>query len=137
LAGPQVGLRQRLWVGRLDGRALCLINPEIQAACEPDTREETCLSLPGIRVPVKRPERLRVTGYDARGQKTSFGATGWWARAIQHGVDHLNGVLICDYARPTAPECQRCRLSLSAVLVEERKHYLHSPYPPGNRQPPA
>jgi len=45
---------------------------------------------------VRRPERIRVTGYDERGRKTSFGATGLWARLIQHELDHLDGVLFTD-----------------------------------------
>jgi peptide deformylase len=135
LAGPQVGLRQRVLIGHLDGRPLYLVNPEIKAACDPGLREEECLSLPGIRVRLHRPERLRVTGYDPHGRKTSFGATGWWARTIQHGVDHLNGILICDHARPARRECRHCRLALPAVLIEERKH-LRPPRHPGGAPRP-
>lgn len=125
LAGPQVGLQQRVMIGHIEGQPVCLVNPEIQDTSEPGVKAEGCLSLPGVQVNVARPERLRVAGYDPCGRKTSFGATGLWARVMQHEIDHLNGVLICDHARPSGAECQHCTLSLPAVLVEERKHHLH------------
>jgi peptide deformylase len=68
-----------------------------------------------------RPERVQVSGYDARGRRVRFGATGLWARVIQHELYHLNGVLICDHGRPPTQPCSQCALSLPAVLIEERK----------------
>jgi peptide deformylase len=99
-----------------------LANLEIQDASEPRDGVETCLSLPGVQVNVRRPERIRVVGYDLLGQRRSFGAVGLWARVIQHELDHLNGVLICDYQHPEGQKCSHCPLELPAVLVEERKH---------------
>lgn len=121
LAGPQVGLRQRLMVCHIGDRPLVLANLEVKDATEPRDSVEGCLSLPGVQVNVRRPERIRVTGYDLRGQRRSFGATGLWARVIQHELDHLNGVLICDYQHHEGEKCSHCPLELPAVLVEERK----------------
>jgi peptide deformylase len=125
LAAPQVALEQRVLVAAIEGRHLCLANPEVRDAAEPAEFLEGCLSLPGVRVKVARPERIRVTGFDPCGRKTSFGATGLWARVIQHELDHLNGVLICDRGHPVAEQCAQCPLMLPAVLLEERKQRSH------------
>jgi peptide deformylase len=122
LAAPQVGLRQRLIVSFIEHHPLVLANLEVKDASEPLDFVEGCLSLPGVQVNVRRPERIRVTGYDQHGQRRSFGAVGLWARVIQHELDHLNGVLICDYKHPEAEKCAHCPLELPTVLVEERKH---------------
>jgi peptide deformylase len=122
LAAPQVGLRQRLIVCNLEDRPFALTNLEVKDSTEPRDFVEGCLSLPGIQVTVRRPERIRVTGYDLHGQRRSFGAVGLWARVIQHELDHLNGILICDYKHPEADGCLHCPLELPAALVEERKH---------------
>jgi peptide deformylase len=122
LAAPQVGLRQRLIVCGLEDRLFTLTNFEVKDASEPRDFIEGCLSLPGVQVNARRPERIRVTGYDLQGQRRSFGAVGLWARVIQHELDHLNGVLICDYNHPQAENCAQCPLELAPELVEERKH---------------
>jgi peptide deformylase len=121
LAGPQATVEQRVFVCAIQGRQLCLTNPEIQEAGEPGEFVEGCLSLPNIQISVTRPERIQVSGYNMRGHKVRFGATGLWARVIQHELDHLNGVLICDRGRPPAQPCGPCSLALPAVLIEERK----------------
>ena len=122
LAAPQVGLHQRLMVSRIEDRLLALTNLEVKDSTEPNDFIEGCLSLPGVQVNVRRPERILVTGYDLHGQRRNFGAVGLWARVIQHELDHLNGVLICDYERRETEKCAHCPLELPAVLVEERKH---------------
>jgi len=122
LAAPQVGLRQRLVVCSIEDRVFALANFEVKDASEPRDFIEGCLSLPGVQVNVRRPERIRVTGYDLHGQRRSFGAVGLWARVIQHELDHLNGVLICDYDHPKPEKCAHCPLELAAELTEERKH---------------
>jgi peptide deformylase len=122
LAAPQVGLRHRLMVCGIENRLFALTNYEVKDATEPRDFIEGCLSLPGVQVNVRRPERIRITGYDLHGQRRGFGAAGLWARVIQHELDHLNGVLICDYNHPEAEKCAQCPLELAAELVEERKH---------------
>lgn len=126
LAAPQVGLRHRLIVCGIEDRLFALTNFEVKDATEPRDFVEGCLSLPGVQVNVRRPERIRVTGYDVRGQRRSFGAVGLWACVIQHELDHLNGVLICDYHLPEAEKCAQCPLELPAVLIEERKRQSRS-----------
>jgi peptide deformylase len=122
LAAPQVGLRHRLIVCGIEDQLFALTNFDVKDASEPRDFVEGCLSLPGVQVNVRRPERIRVTGYDVQGQRRSFGATGLWARVLQHELDHLNGVLICDYNHPPGEKCGHCPLELPAALIEERKH---------------
>ena len=137
LAAPQVGLRHRLIVCGVGDRLFALTNFEVKDATEPRDFIEGCLSLPGIQVNVRRPERIRVTGYDLHGQRRSFGAVGLWARVIQHELDHLNGVLICDYKQPEAERCLHCLLELPAVLIEERKHQSRPSRQRGSTAAPA
>jgi len=120
LAAPQVGLRQRLFVCGIGERCFALANMRVGDSADPHDFVEGCLSLPGVQVSVRRPERIRITGYDLWGRRRSFGATGLWARVIQHELDHLNGVLICDHRPPDDGNCPVDQAGLPAVLVELR-----------------
>jgi peptide deformylase len=122
LAAPQVGRRHWLIVCGLEDRLFTLTNFEVENATEPRDFVEGCLSLPGVQVSVRRPERIRVTGYNVHGQRGSFGAVGLWARMIQRELNHLSGVLICDYNHSQAEKCAQCRLELAPELAEERKY---------------
>jgi peptide deformylase len=73
-----------------------LINPEIQPAGESMTGPEGCLSFPEIYADIDRSEFVEVKAQDDRGKPISFRAGGLLARAVQHEVDHLNGILFID-----------------------------------------
>lgn len=101
LAAPQVGVGLRVIV--VDTReeegsgALALINPRIaDASAETDKVEEGCLSIPGIAEIVERPARVVVEALDPDGEPVRIEADGLSARALQHEVDHLDGVLFLD-----------------------------------------
>jgi peptide deformylase len=96
LAGPQVGIAQRLFVAEIQGCSVCLTNPLITAHSGSDRMTEGCLSLPGVHVDVQRDRQIEVQGFDAQGRKQDYRVEGLWARVIQHEIDHLDGVLICD-----------------------------------------
>ena len=106
LAGPQVGVLQRLFIGELEGRSISLINPLIKDSFGDSDFTEGCLSLPCVQVNITRNQQIRVIGYDSNGRKKHFAARGLWARIIQHEIDHLNGVLICDYGERIAAESE-------------------------------
>ncbi len=106
LAAPQVGVAQRLAVVEIsepDGegnprtKTFVLINPEVVKSSE-ETWEnpEGCLSIPGWRGVVQRPSKITVKALDRDGNRVKFDAEGMLARAIQHEVDHLDGVLYID-----------------------------------------
>jgi len=99
LAAPQVGLSTRLCVLNTTGTPegeLALVNPEITERNDAVTGDEGCLSFPGIFIKVQRAARIKVRYQDLSGQEHTLEADGLLARAIQHEVDHLNGVLLID-----------------------------------------
>jgi len=105
LAATQVGILKRLIVvdvnrQDLDSKPLVLINPEIQDGSGDTTMEEGCLSLPDITGEVTRSESVTVTALDLDGEPLRIQATDMLSRAIQHEVDHLNGILFIDLVHP-------------------------------------
>ena len=106
LAAPQVGISERVMVVDVadeDGRhhVHALVNPEIvEAARETDKATEGCLSIPGIEEDVTRPVRVVVEGLSPSGEPVRIEAEGLLARALQHEVDHLDGILFIDHLSP-------------------------------------
>jgi len=75
---------------------LVLINPEVETFGKPQTGVEGCLSFPGVRTDVTRPDGVRVRAQTLDGNILEFEAGGLLARAIQHEHDHLQGILFID-----------------------------------------
>lgn len=96
LAAPQVGVPLRISVIEVDDKVTVLCNPEIvemEGEYEP---EEGCLSIPGYVANVKRALKVTVKGKNRRGKEIKIKADDLLAHAIQHEVDHLNGILFID-----------------------------------------
>lgn len=83
-------------------RRLVLINPQITATHGEETKEEGCLSMPGLRWTIPRAEVVKVTFQGQNGESQTITARGLLARAIQHECDHLDGVL-CNSKAIAAP----------------------------------
>src|SRR4051812_14909074 len=101
LAATQLGVDQRIFVVDCAGEDepsdfRVFINPEILASDGSQAWNEGCLSFPGINEEIKRAERVRVRALDRAGQSFEIEADGLLAVAIQHELDHLNGVLMID-----------------------------------------
>ena len=101
LAAPQVGFSERLIVvdvRNTEGTTglITLINPEIIEAEGRVVEEEGCLSLPGITENVARAERVLVRGHDLNEREQEIEAGGLLAVALQHEIDHLEGILFID-----------------------------------------
>ncbi len=100
LSAPQIGYPLRVILidlSRAEGKMpILLINPVILAMDGPRVIREGCLSIPQYTANVERMEWVRVRGIDERGRDLELTATGLEAIAIQHEVDHLNGVLFID-----------------------------------------
>lgn len=97
LAAPQVGVPLRAIVTRVEEKVHVLLNPEIVQESEEEIEaDEGCLSIPGWYGPVRRKERVTVRGLSRTGKPIKVKAEGWEARAFQHEVDHLDGVLFID-----------------------------------------
>jgi peptide deformylase len=75
---------------------LVLINPRIQPVGDPSRSGEGCLSFPDIYGDVVRPAEVEVVALNERGEEYRFKAGGLLSRAVQHEVDHLNGILFID-----------------------------------------
>ncbi|HET6798559.1 MAG TPA: peptide deformylase [Gemmatimonadales bacterium] len=97
LAANQVGVARRVAVVDADGDRFAMINPIIVEAEGRATAEEGCLSIPDIYGDVSRPERVVIEALDATGAPFRKEATGLKARAIQHEIDHLDGILFLDH----------------------------------------
>jgi peptide deformylase len=97
LAAPQVGISKRIAVVDIrEDNKIVLINPEIIAEEGKTIMEEGCLSIPGETGDVIRSQKITVRSLDREGKVIEFEAEGYEARAIQHEMDHLDGVLFID-----------------------------------------
>lgn len=115
LAAPQVGVSRRLIVldvGYKDKKSslLTIINPELIFSEDIIDSEEGCLSLPGHLLNIKRSARVVVKGLDRDGKPVEIKAEGLLARALQHEIDHLDGILILDRLGPFRKELLKKRI---------------------------
>ncbi len=113
LAGPQVGWDRRivtLDIEREGKGERIFINPRILHSEGEVEEEEGCLSVPGIWAPVQRAAKITLAAYTIRGERVEQELEGLPARAWQHEMDHLNGILFLDRLEPTALMTFRQRL---------------------------
>ena len=104
LAAPQVGVPLRIFVvdvsvGHDPGGLFVFINPEFVDRDGMQLEEEGCLSVPGFNATVVRPSRVVVKGRDREWQEQQQEGAGLLARAFQHEMDHLDGMLFVDRLR--------------------------------------
>jgi peptide deformylase len=107
LAAPQVGVGKRvivLDVSAVDENVppMAVINPEIVERKGSVAGEEGCLSVPGVQGEVCRAETVVVRGLDGEGKPLQLQAGGILSRALQHEIDHLDGILFIDRISSTA-----------------------------------
>lgn len=102
LAAPQIGIKQRVAivdvsVGADEAEKHVIINPEIIFREGSQTGEEGCLSIPGFREPVTRANKVTVRAKNVKGEDVEVSGEELLSRALQHEVDHLNGVLFLKH----------------------------------------
>ncbi|HVW85397.1 MAG TPA: peptide deformylase [Bryobacteraceae bacterium] len=104
LAAPQIDVSRRLTVIDVTGgeegtepERLVLINPEVIAKEGKQTGEEGCLSIPGFREPVTRAKKATVRAQNVKGEWFEITGEDLLARALQHEIDHLNGILFLSH----------------------------------------
>jgi len=108
LAAPQIARSMRVIVIDLrrpdqeeDDHRIALVNPEVTwSSDETHKQSEGCLSIPGLEEIVHRPASVRVEGYDPDGNEVVIEADDLYARALQHEIDHINGILFLDRVSP-------------------------------------
>ncbi len=101
LAANQVGVSKQVVVIDVSSREenvplMVLINPRIISAEGETGREEGCLSIPGYMTVVKRAEQVKVAALDRKGKPIEIEGGGLLAKALQHEIDHINGILFID-----------------------------------------
>lgn len=120
LAAPQIGKSLRLFVvdaeamdeENLKGFKKAFVNPEIIEESGDDwSYEEGCLSIPGIRAEVVRPEKIRIHYYDQDWNEHEEEYEGLAARVIQHEYDHIEGILFTDYVGGIKKRMLRSKLT--------------------------
>lgn len=105
LAAPQIGVSKRVAVidtsaGQDPAARLVLINPEIVHKEGRQVGEEGCLSIPGFREDVKRALKIRLKAQNVAGEWFEIDGEELLARAMQHELDHLNGILFIHHVSP-------------------------------------
>jgi peptide deformylase len=103
LAGPQIAQPIRVFVAEYEDPEnethykVALFNPEIVKAEGEEIGPEGCLSIPGyVGENIRRAARVTVRAQDVRGKPVRINAEGWFARILQHEIDHLDGILFLD-----------------------------------------
>ena len=101
LAANQIGIPWRIFVVNMgfeteNDNLITLVNPEITAIEGTELGEEGCLSIPDVVAKVNRATQVELKAVDLNGKDVRYEATGFLARAIQHEMDHLNGILFWD-----------------------------------------
>ena len=104
IAAPQIGVSKRVVVVDTGENYYELINPEIILAEGEQTAQEGCLSVPGLVGVVKRAQKVTVKALDRNGDEIRIAAEDLLARAFQHELDHLDGILFPDIAISVAKE---------------------------------
>lgn len=118
LAANQVGVPLQVAVIDISSREekgqkhplVVLINPELCAAEGSVTEEEGCLSIPDYSEKVRRAARVKVRALDRSGKPFELEADGLMAKALQHEIDHLNGLLLLDRLSPLKKSIFRRKL---------------------------
>jgi peptide deformylase len=127
LAAPQIAQSIRVLVAEYDDPETeahykaALFNPEIIKAEGEEIGSEGCLSIPGyVGENIRRAAKVQVKAQDVKGRAIKINAEGWWARILQHEIDHINGILFLDRLdRPEdLREAQPEDLEEESALVE-------------------
>lgn len=100
LAAPQIGIRKRVIAWRNEEELEIVWNPACRGSGEKVWGLESCLSLPGETFAVPRWPEITFSGRDENWKPFSITLSNWPARVIQHEIDHLDGILICDRGEP-------------------------------------
>lgn len=124
LAANQVNLPYRLFVLNLQSdpqardQQFVFINPVITTRKGHTEGEEGCLSIPGVYADVTRSERVSLNAYDLAGREINLDLEGLFARAVQHEIDHLDGILFVDRLPPTR------EMAIRAALGDFEEQFL-------------
>ncbi len=100
LAAPQIGISQQIFIAcptMRHGEEYVIVNAVIEKMSGAEVKAEGCLSLPGISAEIKRATKLRMKFQDRHGKCYTAELENFFARVIQHEMDHQNGILLIDH----------------------------------------
>jgi peptide deformylase len=97
LAANQVGVARRVAVIEADDHRFVMINPVILESSGKESADEGCLSIPDLQAEVSRPRRVLLEATNEAGERFRLELDGLAARAVQHEIDHLDGILFIDH----------------------------------------
>jgi peptide deformylase len=129
LAAPQIGISKRILVLDIrddalpNGGKLALVNARVVESSKKTGKEvEGCLSIPGVDDSVERPLEVVVAGLNEDGEPVELEASGLFSRALQHEIDHLDGILFPDRLSPLKRRMllKRWKRALEDMTPEER-----------------
>lgn len=121
LAAPQIGISQQIFItcpNMRHGDEHVMVNAEIEKKSGTAVAAEGCLSMPGISGEIVRAAKLRLTFQDRHGKKHTVESEDFFARVIQHEMDHLNGILLIDHFK--GAERERLLEKYESAKVEKR-----------------
>lgn len=98
LAAPQIGIPKRVVVIDIGDGLFELINPVIVKKAGEEVEQEGCLSIPNLVGDVRRAKKIVAQALNRDGELMEYEVEGLLARAFQHEIDHLNGILFVDVA---------------------------------------
>lgn len=100
IAAPQIGILKRVVICNIDDKIYELVNPKIIKVSDETAEDvEGCLSVPGKRGYVVRPQQVTVKAQDKTGKTIMVTGKGYGARVLCHEIDHLDGILYTDKAK--------------------------------------
>jgi len=124
VAAPQAGMPLRLFIISMDGtreHIKVFINPTVTPTGELDSREEGCLSVPGVYPNIQRYKTCEVTAMDLEGRTFTETAEGLYARCLQHEYDHIEGITIVNRMGQVARIAHRRQLKRLEEAAGERR----------------
>ncbi len=96
LAASQVGIKKRIIAVYAGEGSVAIINPKIIKKEGSETEEEGCLSFPSLFLKIKRAKKIKAEGQNTKGKRIEIDVEGLISRALQHEIDHLDGILFID-----------------------------------------
>jgi peptide deformylase len=130
LAANQVGVAERVAVVDANGERFAMVNPRIVEMDGRQSGEEGCLSIPDVFGDVTRADRVVFDALDEEGREYRREVTGLAARAVQHEIDHLDGVLFIDHLGPI-----RRKMIIARWKKDHRDGTFIKPVEPKQRSP--
>jgi peptide deformylase len=129
LAAPQIGIGLRVFTWYVEGEVGHLVNPTLELSEEMQDGEEGCLSIPDLSIECRRAASAVARGWNMHGEPVTVHGSDLLARAFQHEVDHLDGVIFVDRLDPAARKVAMKQIRESNWFGAQTPVVKPSPHP--------